>query len=129
MLGWGFLVREEHRSCRTFSVQKDWQIWQAYFPEGSFPNLCRDMISTHTAYNWGKQVAHLWTDAEQFLAYVDDAYGGNASQKRDRLTVLVRAAGPYDPVSGQFGGAVPVITQTMNNDLQRAARRGTCQRE
>jgi hypothetical protein len=95
---------------------------EAYFPEANYPGLARDVMAAQIAFNWGKSVEHLWEDAEQFLAFVDDAYSG-AKEKRNRLNNVARDAYRIvPPKNAQLAPEGPV-SQMMSHDLMRASRR------
>jgi hypothetical protein len=82
--------------------------------------------ATQIAYNWGKSVDHLWADAEQFLAFVDDAYEGDAQEKRRRLSLLAYIAKPYDASDSRYHSSqAPGTQDSCNVEIERKfARRG-----
>jgi hypothetical protein len=98
---------------------------QAYFPEAGFPGLARDMMATQITFNWGKDIEHLWEDAEQFLVFVDDAMSDSSPEKRTRLQNLTgrarrKSVGAEDMYYPRESGDVRPV---MEAGLQRAARR------
>jgi hypothetical protein len=59
--------------------------------------LARELAWVQHLFNHGKEHEHLWQDAEEFLAFVDDASGSTAMPlKKARLKNLIDRA-PYSP--------------------------------
>jgi hypothetical protein len=97
----------------------------SYFPEETFPGLADDMDATQIAFNWGRDVEHLWEDAEQFLAFVDEAFEGSPQKKR-RLERLTGRAGRVNAQTGQhFSQATENqrVIAALQGGLQQASRR------
>jgi hypothetical protein len=101
---------EPHGSCHSA------------FPANEFPGLGDTLYNLQTCYHWGRTEAGHWEDAEQFLAYVDDAYVGKDGIKRANLgEVLQRAQRLMDG-----GGRLPLPDQAqafLSGNLHLAARR------
>ena len=71
---------ERHGSCHSA------------FPANEFPQLGDTLYNLQTCYHWGRTEAGHWEDAEQFLAYVDDAYVGQDGIKQANLGEMLRRA-------------------------------------
>ena len=92
------------------------------FPENDFPQLGTTLYNLQTCYHWGKVDAGHWDDAEQFLAYVDDAYVGKDGIKLANLNeVRDRAWRPFD------GRGRDQLSETakalLSKDMHLATRR------
>ena len=62
---------------------------EIFFPPDEYPGLATDLLCTRVLFNHGRQEGH-WVDAEQFLAYVDDAHhdDGRKTARRQMLAKL-----------------------------------------
>jgi hypothetical protein len=96
---------------------------RVYFPEAGFPKLSVDLMAARAAYNRGKSIANLWADPEQFLAFVDDAYGGYSSARREHLKILATRKRPDEPGLDLFSNTAAPLARIIGEDLRRAARR------
>jgi hypothetical protein len=96
---------------------------QAFFPEQIYPGLVRDIMAAQIAFNWGRDVEHLWEDAEQFLAFVDDAYSDGAPARKQRLHNLASRARRLLAGEKLYTSPGGPDGHMMANDLQRASRR------
>jgi hypothetical protein len=67
------------------------QSCEATFPK-VYPDLAEYLLALQTGFYWGREKAGYWEDAEQFLAFIDDAYSGPDAIKRDKLNALVGLA-------------------------------------
>jgi hypothetical protein len=56
------------------------------------PELATELTWVQRLFNYGRDDEHLWEDAEDFLAYVEDAYGIDGSRKRSKIESVLRRA-------------------------------------
>ncbi len=101
---------ERHGSCHSA------------FPANEFPQLGDTLYNLQTCYHWGRTEAGHWEDAEQFLAYVDDAYVGQDGIKQANLGEMLRRA--WRSIDGS--GPLPLSDQArafLSGNLHVAARR------
>jgi hypothetical protein len=68
--------------------------WENAFPSEEFPGLSDTIYGLQTCFYWGRERAGYWEDAEEFLAYVDEAWSGGEGlkHKKTNLQELIRAA-------------------------------------
>jgi hypothetical protein len=101
------------------------QSCEATFPTVDYPNLAEHLLALQTGFYWGREKAGYWDDAEQFLAFIDDAYSGPDAIKRDKLNALIGSARrPHWTNEHQLKIADLVPdTHPLLNDLDRIARR------
>src|SRR5690242_8222107 len=91
LLGSGFSKPLGGPLLRDLFLQQERDEILPYFPNTDYPDLARSLHWVQRCFNRGKpddarhsnRARGFWTDAENFLAYVDDAYGG--ADKRQRL--------------------------------------------
>jgi len=97
----------------------------ATFPS-VFPDLANHLFCLQIVFHWGREQGGYWEDAEEFLSFVDDAYAGNDTIKREKLKAVVGAA--YRPHwhEGHRGLKIRDIVsnpQPFLDALDRIARR------
>jgi len=84
--------------------------------------LGRTLFALQTCYHWGRTEIGHWEDAEQFLAYVDDAYVGEDKIKLENLDEVIRRG--WRPVDGRGQHALQgEIAGFLSQHLHLAARR------
>jgi hypothetical protein len=64
-----------------------------FFPDEGFPGLAQTITDIETLFQWGMRVENRWSNAEDFLAFVDDASSDSASGASSGLfgSLLFRA--------------------------------------
>jgi len=100
LLGSGFSKPLGGPLLRDLFRQQDEEEVVPHFPDKEYPDLARSLPWVQKCFQLGKYrdgdgSRGLWADAEEFLAYVDDAYGGSGVTPALKvLQALIEKAGP-----------------------------------
>ena len=89
ILGSGFSKPLGGPLLRDLFRQERFEDALAFFPRADYRGLGDSLPWVQFIFHTGSTEG-LWDNAEQFLAYVDESFGGQVRQKRDRLLNLVR---------------------------------------
>jgi hypothetical protein len=65
---------------------------RATFPSRKYHALADHLFALQIGFHWGREQAGYWDDAEEFLGFIEDAYGGDDESKMRQLRDLVTTA-------------------------------------
>lgn len=121
VLGAGFSRSLGGPTLANLFVPEPWFSTLALCPEEEFKTLAQDINTAKVIFNWGRTTQSQWTDAEQFLAFVDAARGGDLAKAR-LLQMLANTAQEWDPVADANINPHAWVRESAS-DLRRIVRR------